>query len=597
MSVVVQKFGGTSVASADKIRRAATRAVETMRAGHQVVVVVSARGKKTDELVGLAAEMTNKPSPREMDVLLSTGEQETIALMSMAIHELGEKAISMTGGQIGMMTDESHTKARVKEIRTERLNSLLSSGHIVVAAGFQGIDQQNDITTLGRGGSDSTATALAAVLDAELCEIYTDVEGVFTSDPRFVKSAQKMESVSYDEMLELASLGAGVMHSRSIEFAKKYQVPLRVRPSFKDGEGSLITGMRHTQLRPVAGVAFIRDEVRVTMSDLPDRPGVMSTIFEMMARHKVAIDLVVQDVSEEGLAEVSFTVPQSEFAEAMTAAQAAIELLKQGNIRQGTNLAKVSIVGAGMPQHTGVAAKMFQSLADHQINVEMITTSEIKVSVLIDRDKCDEAATLIHDSFGLNVPSSAATTASSQPSDQHAETLAQREAREKDAVLGLASMEDIVVSEVVADDSQSRITLSHIPDQAGIAAQIFQQVAEAGISVDLIVQNVSQKGITNISFTIPTAETQKCLDLLSTLTPQWEGVRISHTDRIGKLSVAGIGLRSHTGVGEKLFNTLAEGNINVQMIGTSEVRMTIVIGADQLQDAQKRLCECFDLKP
>ena len=277
MSVIVQKFGGTSVANASKLRQAAQRAVDAKRAGFDVVVVVSARGHKTDELVELAAEITSKPRPREMDMLLSTGEQESVALMAMAVHELGEEAISLTGAQIGVRTDTTHTKARIVSISTERMRDLLKAGHIVIAAGFQGVDADMNITTLGRGGSDTTATALAAVLNAESCDIFTDVEGVFTTDPRVVPAARKIERISYDEMLELSSLGAGVMHSRSIEFAKKYRVPLRVRPSYSDGPGTLIAPALDHADSVVTGIAFVRNEALISLVGLPDQPGVMSS--------------------------------------------------------------------------------------------------------------------------------------------------------------------------------------------------------------------------------------------------------------------------------------------------------------------------------
>ncbi len=402
MLLVVQKFGGTSVADSDKIKAAAARAVKAKRLGHQVVMVVSARGKKTDELVGLAAEITDTPPAREMDMLLSTGEQESVALMAMAVQSLGEQAISLTGGQIGIVTDSTHTKARIISISTERMRKALQSGKIVIAAGFQGTDADLNITTLGRGGSDTTAVALAAVLQADVCEIYTDVEGVFTTDPRLVAEAQKINRISYDEMLELASLGAGVMHSRSIEFASKFRVPIRVRPSYSEAEGTLIAPEPADHLPIVTGVAFVRDEARVSLAKLPDRPGVMQVVLEKMSQRKIPVDMIVQDIGEGGLAEVSFTVPQSDLAETLTAAQAAIDELGAGKVLHGTNLAKVSVVGAGMRTHSGVAAQMFQSLSDAGVNIGMITTSEIKISVLVDREQCDPAVHAVHAGFGLD---------------------------------------------------------------------------------------------------------------------------------------------------------------------------------------------------
>lgn len=593
MSIIVQKFGGTSVATAEKIRNAASRAIAAKKAGHQVVVVVSARGKKTDELVDLAAEITGTPSPREMDVLLSTGEQETIALMAMAIHTLGEKAVSLTGPQIGIMTDEASTKARIRQIKTGRIHDLLDAGNIIVAAGFQGHDQTGNITTLGRGGSDTTATALAAVLNASLCEIYTDVEGVFTTDPRIVAEARQVHQISYDEMLELASLGAGVMHSRSIEFAKKYRVPLRVRPSFNDGSGTLISLQPLDPTPVVTGVALVKNELRVSLYNVPDRPGVMSLIFEKMAARKIPIDLVVQDIAEGGTAEISFTVPKDDFAEAVTAAEEAVEILGQGKVRHGTQLAKVSIVGSGMQTHTGVAAQLFQTLANHGINVLMISTGDIKISVLIDADRALDAIKAIHNDFGLDKLEIPKPHVGESLTGVSVETHPIDEKREREVVLRLANMEDIVVSDVIVDTTQARVTIKNLVDKAGIAANLFSTVAEGGVMVDMIVQNVSQKGRTNITFTIPANDLEKCLALVKNAIDTSDDVSLTHDAEIAKISVAGIGLRSHTGVGEKMFRTLSDHGINILLVGTSEMRMSAVINKSQADAAEKALCEMF----
>lgn len=596
MSIIVQKFGGTSVATAEKIRHAAQRAVAAKSQGHQVVVVVSARGKKTDELVDLAAEITECPSPREMDVLLSTGEQETIALMAMAIHTQGEQAISLTGPQIGIVTDNANTKARIRKIATGKLRELLEQGNIVIAAGFQGHDDDGNITTLGRGGSDTTATALAAVLDASLCEIYTDVEGVFTTDPRIVAQARKIPQISYDEMLELSSLGAGVMHSRSIEFAKKYRVPLRVRPSYDDGVGTLITQELSEPLPIVTGVALVKDELRVSLKGVPDRPGVMSLIFQKMADRKIPIDLVVQDIAEEGTAEISFTVPRADFAGAVNAAEAAIAELGQGEVTHGMDLAKVSIVGSGMLTHTGVAAQMFKVLADHGINIVMISTGEIKISVLIASDRAIEAVQLIHETFQLDKQEHLTPKIGFQhdPEEGPRKT---HEHREQEVVLSLANMEDIVVSDVLVDTSQARVTIEDLPDRPGIAAHLFEAVAEGGIMVDLIVQNVSDEGKTNITFTIPRPDLEQCLLLVrEAIDFADEGVELSFDPEIAKISVAGIGLRSHTGVGEKLFRALAERGINILLVGTSEMRMTAILRNQQANEAEQALREVFAIQ-
>ncbi len=331
MSLIVQKFGGTSVADSEKIKAAARKAVRAQKDGNQVVMVVSAMGKNTDMLVDLAAQISERPPAREMDMLLSTGEQVSVALMAMAIHELGSTAVSLTGGQIGIRTDSTHTKARIRSISTERMQKLLDRGHIVIAAGFQGIDEDYNITTLGRGGSDTTAVALAAVLQASSCEIYTDVDGVYTTDPRLLPEARRVSQISYDEMLELASLGAGVMHSRSIEFAKKFSVPIHVRSSFTDIPGTMIVNEPEDASRPVSGAALTKDEARITVGNVPDVPGTSLEIFSRIAQKNVSVDMIVQNIGKDGKADISFTVPRKELQitlEAVASAGAAARRLR-----------------------------------------------------------------------------------------------------------------------------------------------------------------------------------------------------------------------------------------------------------------------------
>ncbi len=592
MSVIVQKFGGTSVATAEKILAAAKRAVLAREAGHQVVVVVSARGHKTDELIDLAREITDAPPAREMDMLLSTGEQESVALMAMAVQKLGSEAISMTGAQIGIVTDNTFTKARIRSISTVRMRKALEAGRIVIAAGFQGIDDDSNITTLGRGGSDTTAVALAAVLKASVCEIYTDVEGVFTTDPRLVKDAGKISRISYDDLLELASLGAGVMHSRSIEFAKKYRVPVLVRPAYSTGEGTLI-GPEGDEESVVTGAALARAEARVSLWDIPDRPGVMNLIFTQMAQRKIPIDMVVQNVGTDGKANVSFTVPQDELADTLTAADEAVRQLGSGTVQIGTNLSKVSVVGSGMQTHTGVAAQFFHALAEAGVNIDMITTSDIKISALVDRDKAVEALSAVHEGFDLHrqqrmYPPLGVVHDDSDDESDHA-----REERERDVVDRLASMEDIVVSEVDLDRSQSLVTIRNLPDLPGVAADIFGVNAEEGVMVDMIVQNVGRNGQSNISFTVPRDSLPTSLDVTRKLTAQWPQVELTANEEIAKLSVLGIGLRTHTGVGQRLFQALADANVNVKIISTSEVCISTVIEPQLGDAALKAVKETF----
>ncbi len=593
MSLIVQKFGGSSVATAHKILAAARRAIQAQRAGHQVVVVVSARGDKTDELIALAKEITQNPPAREMDMLLSTGEQESVALLAMAVHELGHQSISMTGAQIGIVTDSTHTKARIRSISTDRMRRALEQGNIVIAAGFQGVDDDFNITTLGRGGSDTTAVALAAVLQADFCEIYTDVEGVYSTDPRLVKGARKIGRISYDEMLEMASLGAGVMHSRSIEFAKKYRVPLWVKPSFSDGAGTLIAPESDDPSAVVTGVAVVKSEARVTLSGIPDRPGVMRLIFTKLAQRKIPIDMVVQDVGAEGLAEVTFTVPQDDLAETLTAAEEAAKELHAGTVRHGTNVSKVSVVGSGMRTHSGVAAQMFQSLAAAGVNIGLITTGDIKISVLVDRDQAQAAVDAVHQGFQLDQATASVPSVGTGSRELAAESGVSHEELERSVVAKLSSMEDIVVSEVSLEPDQARVTLRNIPDLPGVSAKVFTAIALGGVMVDIIVQNASHDGTASLSFTIPRSELDQCLNLLKPIIADWTGMQISHDPHIAKISVMGIGLRSHTGVGDKMFRALAEANINVQMISTSEIRISVLIDHASGEAAEACLLEAF----
>ncbi len=595
MAIVVQKFGGSSVADAERIRNCAKRIVATKQAGNQVVAVVSARGDKTDELIELARQITDSPPPREMDMLLATGEQESVALMAMAVQELGEQAISLTGYQIGISTDSTFTKARIRKISTDRMRQALAEGKIVIAAGFQGIDEDFNITTLGRGGSDTTATALAAVLQADVCEIYTDVEGIFTTDPRIVKSARKINRIAYDEMLELTSLGGGKMHSRSIEFAKKYRVPLLVRPAHSDGQGTLIAVHQNDEGPVVTGVALVKSEAIVTLRQLPDRPGVMSAVFAEMSLRKIPIDMVIQDIAAKGVAEVSFTVPQDDLAEALTAAEAAVEKLGAGVVRHGTNVAKVSVVGSGMRAHTGVAAQMFKSLADAGVNILMITTSEIKISVLVNRDQSLAALNAVHQGFGLDKESGVAPSVGYRQLADAPHTTVNRDELEQDVVSKLAGMEDIVVSEIDLDTRQSRVTIRGISDQPGVASEVFAAVAEGGVMVDMIVQNLSHDRIADLSFTVPRPDLERCLLLLRELLERWPQAELSYDKEVALLSVMGIGLRSHTGVGEKMFHALGVAGVNVQMVNTSETRIGVVVSPENADKAHAALLKEFGL--
>jgi aspartate kinase len=403
MGLIVQKFGGSSVADAQKIHRAAGRAISAKVKGNQVCVVVSAMGDSTDDLIKLAEEICPNPPKREMDQLLATGEQVTIALMAMAIHAQGHEAISFTGGQIGLVTDNVFSKARIQSINQKRIFDQLSSGKIVIIAGFQGVTPEGDYTTLGRGGSNATLVAIGAVLKADVCENYTDVDGIFTADPRIVKNAVKIDRISYDEMLELSGLGASVFQTRALEFAKKFNVPIHVRSSQNETEGTwIVAETPHMEHIVVSGAALKKNLIRVTIKNVPDHPGVAAKIFGDIAAANIVVDDIIQNVMDDNTANISFTVEHGDLHEIKPAVDKLIKELggKTTPIYQ-ENLAKVSAVGVGMKVHTGVAQKMFKALADGKINIQNITTSEIRISCIISKEDANRALQIVHEAFNL----------------------------------------------------------------------------------------------------------------------------------------------------------------------------------------------------
>ncbi len=401
-NLIVQKYGGSSVANPERIKNVAKRVVRYKKRGYNVVVVVSALGDTTDELIELASKVTDDPSEREMDMLISTGEQISCALLAMAIDKLKVPAISFTGAQVGIITDNSHTKARILNISAERIKEELKNGKVVVVAGFQGISVAKEITTLGRGGSDLTAVALAKALGAKICEIYTDVDGVYTADPRIVKDAKKLSRVSYDEMLELASLGAKVMQARSVEYGKRYDIPIHVRSSFSNVEGTIISKeVKSMERIDVSGLALQKDEAKVTICDVPDKPGIAAIIFKELAVNNIVIDMIVQNVSRTGTTDISFTVLKEDLAKTIKVAKKVAREVGAGEVIKDENIAKVSIVGIGMRSHSGIAARMFRALASKKINIEMISTSEIKISCVIEKRHAETALRTLHDEFGL----------------------------------------------------------------------------------------------------------------------------------------------------------------------------------------------------
>jgi aspartate kinase len=629
VGLVVQKFGGSSLKDAERVMEAARKAIRAKHSGNQVIVVVSAQGSTTDDLIAKAAQITASPSAREMDMLLATGEQISIALTALAIQELGEKAVSFTGPQIGIVTDSTHRKARIKSIDTRRLIEALDAGKICVLAGFQGMDELGDISTLGRGGSDTTAVAIAAAMKIAgydvTCEIYTDVDGVYTTDPRVVPDARKMDAISYDEMLEMASMGAGVMHSRSIEFAKKYDVPLMVRNSRSDAVGTWIVPEAEWMSEfPVCGAALAIDEARLVLESVPDRPGVSHRVFSALASANIAVDMIAQSVGTGGKAAIGFTVLNSDLEKTKkTLAPIAAEL--EATLSESGKVSKVSVVGAGMRTLSGVAERMFQALAAEGVNMEMITTGDIKISVLVEEDALAEEPTTdsgetikkahlesrkairgrkalraLHSAFGLaNARKGAGVPAEQgnagfkpRPNPLVVPGIKDREA----AISRLEGMEDVLVSGVHLNIEQSRVTIHDLPDKPGNCSRVFNAVATGGILVDMIVQNLSGPGRAELSFTVPRADLTRALKRTQDVVQQIDsGCRVVGDSEVAVLFVLGVGMRTHTGVARTMFGALASQGINIGMINTSEVCVGVVVEKSRGEQALTCLREAFKL--
>jgi aspartate kinase len=407
MSLIVQKYGGTSVADPERMRKVARHIAETRAAGHELVVVVSAMGKATDNLLQLAHQVSANPPSREMDMLLTTGERISMALLCMALHDVGVDAVSFTGSQVGIITDTVHTKAKILEVKGDRVRAAIADKKVAVVAGFQGISTAKEITTLGRGGSDTTAVALAAALNADSCEIYTDVTGVFTADPRFVPRASKIGVLQFDEMLEMAGAGSKVLALRSVEFARNHDVPIHVRSSFTWEEGTWVVGRSHERMKNmeepvISGVVHDASEAKITIHSVPDRPGVSASLFEALAAANVNVDMIVQNTSTAGTTDISFTLPKADVKIAEPIVARVASELKAGGVNHDYDIAKISLVGAGMKTSPGVAAKMFRVLADNQVNIEMISTSTIRVSVVVRATMMHQAVQALHTAFGLD---------------------------------------------------------------------------------------------------------------------------------------------------------------------------------------------------
>ncbi|MEH2222866.1 aspartate kinase [Nostoc sp.] len=600
MALIVQKYGGTSVGSVERIQAVAQRVYKTVKAGNSIVVVVSAMGKTTDGLVKLATEISPNPNRREMDMLLSTGEQVTIALLSMALQELGQPAISMTGAQVGIITEAQYSRARILHIETTRLTRHINEGKVVVVAGFQGISSagEMEITTLGRGGSDTSAVAIAAALKANFCEIYTDVPGILTTDPRLVAEAQLMDAITCDEMLELASLGAKVLHPRAVEIARNYGVPLVVRSSWTDQPGTWVTSTKPQGrslinleiARPVDAVEFDTDQAKVALLRVPDKPGVAARLFGEISRQKVDVDLIIQSVHEGNSNDIAFTVttPILRRAEAVaTAIAPALRSQSNPNLDEAevmieNNIAKVSIAGAGMIGRPGVAAKMFATLAEAGVNIQMISTSEVKVSCVVNANQCDRAVTALRTAFEIE--------AGKQGS---------REAGES-ACIDSPVPNCPPVRGVALDLNQARLAIRQLPDRPGMAAKLFGLLAQHNISVDMIIQSQRCRVIDgvprrDIAFTVSRIDGESAKKMLTQVAAELGWGEVVLDSAIAKVSIVGAGMVGQPGVAAKMFEALAQQQINIQMIATSEIKISCVVAQEQGVKALQAIHAAFEL--
>ncbi|MBD2300274.1 aspartate kinase [Nostoc sp. FACHB-190] len=607
MALIVQKFGGTSVGSVERIQAVAQRVSKTVKAGNSLVVVVSAMGKTTDGLVKLANEISQNPNRREMDMLLSTGEQVTIALLSMALQEIGQPAISMTGAQVGIVTEAEHTRARILRIETDRLLRHIREGKVVVVAGFQGISSTGEleITTLGRGGSDTSAVALAAAIQADFCEIYTDVPGILTTDPRLVPEAQLMDAITCNEMLELASLGAKVLHPRSVEIARNYGVPLVVRSSWTDDPGTWVTSSKPQErslinleiARPVDAVEFDTNQAKVALLRVPDKPGVAAKLFGEIARQNVDVDLIIQSIHEGNSNDIAFTVTTPILKRAEAVAAAIAPALRnpsnpksdEAEVMVEQDIAKVSIAGAGMIGRPGVAAKMFATLAEAGVNIQMISTSEVKVSCVVDAVDCDRAVAALSNAFEIVAKGETEET-----------TIREQEVFPCPPLPAPCPVSSSPVRGVALDLNQARLAIRQVPDKAGMAAKLFGILAQHNISVDMIIQSQRCRIIDgvpkrDIAFTVPRMDGETAQKLLTQVAAELGWGEVVLDSAIAKVSIVGAGMVAQPGVAAKMFEALAQHQINIQMIATSEIKISCVVAQEQGVKALQAIHAAFGL--
>jgi aspartate kinase len=616
MALIVQKFGGTSVGSVERIQAVAQRVAQTVQAGNSLVVVVSAMGKTTDGLVKLAHEISPTPNRREMDMLLSTGEQVTIALLSMAIQELGQPAISMTGMQVGIVTEAEHTRARILSIETDRLQRHLQEGKVVVVAGFQGITSLSDleITTLGRGGSDTSAVALAAALQADLCEIYTDVPGILTTDPRIVPDAQLMAEITSDEMLELASLGAKVLHPRAVEIARNYGITLVVRSSWTEDPGTRVVSpipqprpLQGLEIsHPVDAVEFDTDQAKVALLRVPDHPGIAARLFGEIALQNIDVDLIIQSIHEGNTNDIAFTVTQNSLKRAEAVAAAIAPALRnqvdpadgEAEVLVERQMAKISIAGAGMIGRPGVAAQMFETLAAAGVNIQMISTSEVKVSCAIDAEDCDRAIRALCNAFNVNSSPVKNRDQGSGIDQEQVDLVAAPSLRQASAPDSHPPIPP--VRGAALDLKQARLAIRHVPDRPGMAAKIFRVLADLNVSVDMIIQSqrcrlIDGMATRDIAFTVAQTDAVEAQFRLQELAPEFGYGEVTVDPSIAKVSIVGIGMLGRPGIAARMFEALAQKQINIQMIATSEIKISCIVSESDAVAALQAVHAAFGL--